>query len=439
MQIIFDQWLKQFSDTDRPLIRDLLVSFNGVSVGEMIDDFVEYLKDHFSSNTLRSCQVLIESVISEEDIKIKTSRSRYPLATSDGYYKYRAYVDYLPEEQRGKKSGSELYMDLAQRTVSTLLKYGTGKNNKVIRPTYKELSKKTELDVFLLVDNIGSGRQAITFLHSILHGLRFYVGPKKKIRIHLVTWCATIKGISKVRYTISEILASARYIDYDLNIELVFFNYSRTLEDIDDAEKRENIREVLLRSSFSTSRSGTTSYEDMNTLTIIEGHQCPNTTPYLFHELNNIGKPLFEARYVREGTLSSLNKFDNRIEDQPSIRNPLDSIANNRGYRLAWQSANFFKEMFWIRLAYATFNYSADEAFASISSTYRVLRDADKELVAKGYMSQDGKATERGRDALRSYGARNRFRLMKLSAQKSKKIFDGKPLIYYPRSIDGVS
>lgn len=393
---------------------------------------------------------IVESIVSQEDIKnaLEEVRVAGESAESSAHgsgvqvltpeYKvdYVAYRDFYPSEARYFESGSERLADLARRELGRRLPQSSV--DKLIKDRRPRFDKFSDIHFILVTDNIGSGNQAITFLYSMISGVKARRVNPGQIKFTILTWGATVTAIEAISDEYAKLRRSTSpYRDY--KFEFVYLNYIRSLHELEDNSFILSYVESLRSTRPKLKEHQILGYKSSATLTVFEGMACPNTISGVFFNARVCDEPIFDKKHVYSGFFNDIIQFQSEnIKNIPTFRDPqLNSFAR-LGLSGVRRIARESRSPLWEMLVYAAAGVSPLVARAMIHATNAAIIAAGDNLLDNQWIDPSGHITERGTKALTEYARQNRGRLSPAKFTR-RKDFEINETEYYPKSIGGVS
>ena len=478
-------WLAQFPEQEHPLAVLTLEHLDFVTTDEVKQDLSAALADAVDESTRAKSKILIESVISKEDIERFLSDSAYAqsgrvtptrtaisaafeAASADTQQKIEKltgpiarknrptrsmYKEYFPSEIRDDNSGSEKYLDLVIRNERSRVK-AQCKSAKVPSPIISGrdaiealCGSKAVVDIILLTDNIGSGQQIYEFLASIL--LSTSTGPlsSNPINIKVIAWTATSSGIAAInewasgtRLSPSGEIEGAKKPNLSLQID--YLRNTKSFLEIEDESTRVQLLSFFRRYGDPSNKksSGGLGYGQTASRTVMLGSSCPNNVPdFLYIPADSISyQPLLTSKIVPNDLADYiLNEYSvRRKTDEPDTQF-IQTLRTQKLVQAASRS-NVKEDTAWRIMLFAMAGFSKSQALRSMEISYFKFHQALTILIKLEWITTDYVPTSKGSSLVRTFGRKGTYSDFASAKRYLKRHVDGRDTVYYPQSLRGV-
>lgn len=478
-------WLAQFPEQERPLAVLTLEHLHFVTTDEVKQDLSAALADAVDASIRAKSKILIESVLSKEDLERFLSEFVYarsagvtplkandlssvPAAPVDTQQKIQMllgpitrrnkptrslYGDYYPSEIRDEESGSEKYLDLVIRNEYSRIRVRT-ENAKVTSPIIKGrdaiaalCDSDNVIDLILLTDNIGSGQQIIDFLGSIL--LSSIIGPlnSNQINIKVIAWTATSKGIAAVH----EWASGTRLVpngvseyakENKISLQIEYLRNTKSFLEIDDECIRAQLLSFFARYGDPKKKkpSRGLGFNQTASRTVMLGSSCPNNVPdFLYIPAKSISyRPLLESKIVPTDLADYiLDEYSVRGKAYKPDTQFLEALRTQKLVQAANRS-NIKEDTVWRIMLFAMAGFSKSHALRSMEISYFKFHQALSVLIKLEWVTADFVPTSKGSSLVKTYGLKGTYSDFASAKRYLKRHVDGRDTVYYPQSLRGV-
>lgn len=428
-----DDFINSFPEADRSTLELINASIRIVNLSQLQDDLMEALAEHIEKNVKPSRGFIIDPVIGFDDLQKwhRLNFSRFqPGQLPQDASKIKYYFHADPSTIFHDSSGSEHFSAVVRREIRSKIKLKFRKN---VLDKPDRRSGMNNLNFIFVVDNTASGTQIIKFVDQIILGIDA-IDPRPQfnpltIEITVITWGAT-------RQAIQAINDKYKTLPEGLKFELKYLNYIQTCSDFSDEQVSDSIQRVVRTHRIKGKHSH---FSDIASLTVFEGHSCPNNLPNFY--FRNRGKSklaLFENRFVASEITKELSRKYEYF-DKPEFRDIHGARFRANGLYRVWKLTNLLEDHFHKYLCYIAVRDSAQVAVALLECSYSKKREIIGECLRLGYVDEKFELQSRGMNALRAFERANRRLLHESTWQNKKPAVDRQRIIYYPTSIDGVA
>lgn len=470
-------WLEQFDETERPIAQYAIRELQFITTDEIKHDLSVALRELVDEAVSRDDRhILLDSVLSQEDVdrflKAQAEKkevgeegvavdSTADLLRTDGTFvsgenatgkepieKPMPYMDYFPSEIRDQESGSEKFLDLTIREELRRLRRQDvqGKRRSMIVSSRNDVDKLCAgdtVELILLTDNIGSGKQVIDFITAI-HRARTS-GPFRDctLRIQILAWTATAQGVSTIQSYLQQHFGEASSsADHPENLfDVIHMRETPTYKDEGDIDRRRRVLELFRKYGDPRQRkqSKGLGFGQAATRTVIIGSSCPNTVPDMFYSIQKKSSysPLFPNKSIPNDVIQYAMSVGPKSQ---SVGGRDDYLTEMRKARLVQAARRPDKEgdPTWRVLIQAVLGKDKWAAFRAVQSSYHQFTQSQDILLSLGWITRNFEATERGEKVVRQYGLQKSSReYMSAHHLVMRRIDDERPP-YYPQSMRGV-
>lgn len=479
-------WLAQFPDQERSLAVLALGHLHFVTTDEVKQDLSGALADAVDASIRTKSKILIESVLSKEDLErfLRESASDQPAcvtplevtglssalaASEEAQRKIESligpitrknrptrslYGNYHPSEVRDEESGSEKYLDLVIRNEYSRIK-AIFENLKLASPIVKgrediaALGRSNDpLDLILVTDNIGSGQQIIDFLGSVL--LSRITGPllSTRIKVKVIAWTATAQGISAVQdwAAATPLIGKDLAVDVEglrsIRLDIDYLRNTKSFFEIEDANIRGGLLDFFARygDPQKKKQSGGLGFGQTASRTVLLGSSCQNNVPdFLYIPAKSISyRPLFSSKIVPNDLADYI--LDHVPRAQKSDLSHSDFLSALRKNKLV-QAANRSSvkgDIEWRVLLFAMAGFSKSHALRSMEISYFKFHKALSTLIELDWLTADFVPTSKGRSIVKRFGSKGTYSDFASAKRYLKRHVDGRDVVYYPQSLRGV-
>ncbi|TLM86003.1 hypothetical protein [Pseudarthrobacter sp. NamE5] len=446
-------WLRQFNAAERPLAELILSKLRFVTNDEIAHDLSEALMEKVDITTRRQSQIIIESIIPFEDIKRywrdQIGKDQEPEREPE------LYQDYYPSEVRDYDSGSEKLLDVIIRSEYRRVqdRYAAARKPHPIVRTRHEINALKEssqkVDFILITDNIGSGKQVIDALDRLAAFCTTGPFSNCDVRISVIAWTATKAGTEAITTWASTMpptygniykLVAQSLIDH---LNIFSLNLTQTYHDLGDLESREQLFDLFRKYGDPKNKKKHTrglGFRKIASRTVLLGSSCPNTVPdFLYSSSGSEGYvPLFPGKRIPPD-INEVMVHDTRYNPQHTeakerheqrIRKQHLLVAANRPVKRG--------DAKWGILVLAVAGTAREEAILSSNISYHRFRQAERQLIALGWLTADFTATKEGENSVRTYGRKSNQADYASARRYMKRKVDARNVTYYPQSLRGV-
>ncbi|GAA3329328.1 phosphoribosyltransferase-like protein [Paeniglutamicibacter sulfureus] len=426
------EFISRFPNAEQKDIEDLTSAITVVDLSRLQNDMYCSIVDTIEEKRSENQTVVIDAVAAKGDIAAWMKREAEK--TGDDTKKVEElflYKDFQPSEIFHDKSGSEHFSAVVRRDVTSHLQ------NAEIKTRYKELNNDTveNIHFVFITDNSGSGMQIIEFLDLCIRSIGDLLNQKKMTIISIISWGATRRSIEAVNDSIRQFFIDNLTVESRVKIEFQYLNYIDTVHDFEDVELRERLLLILKKYGGKKTYMG---HESVASLTVFEGHNCPNTLPQVYFHDKSVKPPLFPRKYVTSEACRDMSAHFRRY-DRPGFVNLHESRLKRANLVLASKIAKRERASLWLYLCYAAIGETNSVAMALLQCSQQEKIGVRNELRVKGWIDAQGRSTAEGNLALRTYARRNRHKVQPKFSKYVAPAFDENIEEYYPTSVDGVS
>lgn len=476
------EWLDQFPEEDREIASEAFRQLNFIDNNRVSSTLEARIEEILSTWVREDSVVIIEPVISRNEILAWRDRNKdiveyqankygrklmfqtmYSTGSRQAFKEisiprvrstYVLYSDAGPLEIRDAKSGSERLLDLAARNIyKKIEKVDAFKNLTVIE--HREQLRDSAvagkvLHLFLISDNVGSGKQAAEFLESAIASVRIGLLKEFSVIIHPISYCATRQGESRIRGTADnyelrisdkgEIPAKGEGVMWDFE----FFRETETFFDAYDSKNRTGERVFDLFSRYvdrnHRRRTRGQGFGGTASRDVVLGASCPNTLPEMFYfecaKMNY--KPLFPERIIRGDFASALTDLYgievHGIHESPQFT----ELVRKKRLITAVKHAQFEENPIWAVLLLAVAGVGEPESIKLARAPYVQFAQAVKALRDIGWIDSNFNATTRGVNVVKNFGRKHNYSEFSRAKSYVTNKLDAGESVYYPQSVRGV-
>lgn len=290
-----------------------------------------------------------------------------------------------------------------------------------------------ELNFIFIVDNSATGTQIIRFIDQVIQSLDVIIPCPRlkevKVLITVIAWGATRKAIEVVT-------DKYKSLPEGVEFELKYLNYIQTCKDFSDEEVLDSVSKSIDKYKIKGKYSH---FSDVASLTVFEGHSCPNNLPnFLFRNRSKTKHSLFENRFVTSMVAGELRERYSTIA-KPEFKDIHGARFRAKGLYRIWCLTNLKDDNFYKYLCYVAVRDSIEVATALLACPYAEKLEIIEEAFRLAYVDTDFNLTKRGLEALRGFERSNRYLLRDVSWRKRTSHIDSAKALYYPTSVGGVA
>jgi hypothetical protein len=434
-------WLDQFkSETERELAALTLASLRFVTTDDVKSDLSGILWDLVEKVSATGTQVIIDSIFSKEDAERHWTwlDSISPATQPERRILYK---DYFPSDVRDEDSGSEKYLDLVVRNTHERAVRAFPKSQRTRLLTTKNLRSLPHpgpvIDLILITDNIGSGKQVIDFLDEVCYACSAGPFQNSTVKIHLISWTSTKAGLAAIRERVDQLPEFARSAP-----EITSLNITGSFHELENSEEGTQLLEFFRLYGDPNNKKATAGlgFGKAASDTVLLGSSCPNTLPdFLF---TNSGlksyKPLFQYKQVPHDIVEYIAAGHLRgvIKARESAMF-LESMRKERLIQAARRNSGS-GEVAWRLLLLSVAGRRRLEALQTLHVSYHIFKKAETHLTRLGWITDDFFPTPDGERLVRDFGRQKNYADYAAARHHMNRYSTSGQLPYYPVSLRGV-
>lgn len=431
-------WLDQFSsETERELAALTLARLRFVTTDEVKMDLNGIIWDLVEKVSAAPNQIIIDSIYSKEDAKRHWknkpgTRPEHPTL----------YKDYYPSEVRDEGSGSEKYLDLVVRAIHARASSELNKSQRKRLLTTEKLRSLQHpvgpvLDLILITDNIGSGKQVIDFLDEVCHSCRTGPFMETTVKIHLVSWTSTSAGLAAIERKVSETPELANKPP-----EITSLNLTGSFHELQESAEGSQLFKLfkMYGDPHNKKPARGLGFGEAASDTVLLGSSCPNTLPDLLFTNSGVKsyKPLFKNKQVPHDIVEYVTQGHSRaaIEAQQSAAF-LETMRKDRLIQAARRHSTS-GEVSWRLLLLSVAGRQRLGALQALPVPYHVFKKAEAHLIKLGWITDDFSPTTAGERLVRDFGRQKNYADYASARHYMNRFSTSDKFPYYPVSLRGV-
>lgn len=476
------KWLDQFTVGERPLAAMALERLTFVTTDEVKHDLAVELSSRVNEAITRGSKVIIESILSKEDVERflsqkRSSRERtsnrvctpslflgkyrnlshsgdiladwVPSKASKSVRKSKPtrslYDEYYPSEIRDEQAGSEKYLDLVVRSEHTRIsrECKAAKRSTPLLLGRAEIEpilySKQPIDLILVTDNIGSGAQIVDFLSSVLLSHTLGGLQQARVRITVLSWTATVQGIEAINeWAQASPLGAQTHPNPQITLDVFYLRATESFHDLEDSMLLDEMK-TLFKKYGRKGNGGGLGFGGTASRTVMLGSSCPNNLPDFFY-ISNTKKPhyraLFESKAIPADLIDYLiydhpkpvpgSNYDPRFIADIKNQSLIQAFKRNSDGGPAWRV-----------LLCSVAGYSRWSTIRALKISVHQFDQAHATLILLGWINPNFTPTEIGISTVRRTGLK-RARSDYASKDPFINRLDRSTTPYYPQSVRGV-
>lgn len=447
------EWLAQFAPEERLLAAITLENLRFVTNDELSHDLMEALREKVDSLVQMQSKVIIEALIPLEDVN-RYLRAKEEKAPANSEHYPRIYEDYFPAEVRDADSGSEKIIDVLIRSEYQRAKTVFAKAlqpHAVIRDRAQIEALRSaphKVEIILVTDNIGSGKQVIDYLEKVSRCCIDGTLAACEVNVSIITWTATDLGVAAISSWIETIRAKVVSADDNEksqpagNLDIFRLKRTDSFHNLSDPELKKNLFQLFAR--YGDPKGKKTSkglgFGQAASQTVLLGTSCPNNVPdFLYTDSGNKSySPLFPGKRI-PGDL--YDYIVGRRPLQPAQNKgfgEFEELLRQQGLLTAANRREAYGDPSWVLLVLAVAGATRNEAILWSNIHYYRFRRAERRLISLGWINPDFSPTQEGERSVRTYGRKGNYADYASARRFLKRQVDARQVRYYPQALRGV-
>jgi hypothetical protein len=446
-------WLTQFTPEERPLAAITLGNLRFVTNDEISHDLTEALMEKVDSIVRSQSKVIIESIIPLEDVRRYLLAKNKEKCAKSEYYPL-LYEDYFPAEVRDSDSGSEKLLDVIIRNEYQRARdqFSRARQpNPLIRDKAEiEALKGTsqKIDLILLTDNIGSGKQVIDYLEKIATCCTQGIFSKCLVRVSIIAWTATDLGLDAIASWANTVTVeptgdiNEQKLPISESLHIFHLKRTESFHELSDLESRDPLFQLFQKYGDPKGKKSTEGlgFGKAASRTVLLGSSCPNNVPdFLYTASGKKGySPLFPGKRIPRDLYDYILSGRHQQSRESKSHGDFEERVRQQGLFTAANRPESHGDASWAILVLAVAGATRNEAILWSNIYYYRFRRAERRLIALGWLTSDFTPTKEGENSVRTYGRKGNHADYASARRFMKRQVDARDIRYYPQSLRGV-